>query len=49
MNYNASITVDVEAEEEGEALDKARDIAEDADIRQITIGCENESRILTQR
>ena len=49
MNYNASFTVDVEAEEEGEALDKARDIAEDADIRQFTIGCENESRILTQR
>lgn len=46
MNYNASIVVEVYAEEEGEALDKARDKAEDADIRQFVIGSENESRIL---
>ena len=46
MNYNASIVVEVYAENEGEALDKARDKAEDADIRQFTIGCENESKIL---
>ena len=46
MNYNASIVVEVEASDEGEALDMARDRAEDADIRQFTIGCENESRIL---
>ena len=37
LNYNASIVVDVEAEDEGEALDKARDLAEDADNRQFTI------------
>lgn len=48
MNYNAFIVVDVMAEDEGEALDKARDIAEDADIRQFTISNENESKILRQ-
>jgi hypothetical protein len=48
MNYNASIIVDVIAEDEGEALDKARDKAEDADIRQFVIGSENESKILRQ-
>lgn len=46
MCYNATIVVDVEAEDEGQALDRARDKAEDADIRQFTIGSENESRIL---
>lgn len=46
MNYNASIIVEVLANDEGEALDKARDKAENADIRQFTIGSENESRIL---
>lgn len=45
-NYNATITVDVEANDEGDALGKARDYAEDADIRQFTIGAERESRIL---
>ena len=40
FNYNASIVVDVEGEfhDEGEALDKAREIAEDADINEFTIG-----------
>ena len=46
MNYNASIIVEVLANDEGEALDKAKDKAENADIRQFTIGSENESRIL---
>ena len=46
MNYNASIVVEVMAVDEGEALDKARDKAEDADIRQFTIGNEGESKIL---
>lgn len=45
-NYTASIIANVEANDEGEALDKARDYAEDADIRQFTIGGERESRIL---
>lgn len=46
MNYNASIVVEVMADDEGQALDKARDKAEDADIRQFTIGNESESKIL---
>jgi hypothetical protein len=52
LNYNASIIVDVEVDEtpdaEGKALEKARDIAEDADIREFTIGTERESEILRQ-
>ena len=48
MNYNASIIVEVVAENEGDALNKARDKAEDADIRQFTICGENESRILSR-
>lgn len=46
MNYNAFIVLDVFAEDEGQALDKARDMAEDADIRQFTIGAENNAKIL---
>jgi len=49
MNYNATITLEVEAEDEGQALDKARDIAEDADIRQFSLGSEGESKILRQQ
>ena len=30
-NFNASIIVDVDAKDEGEALDKGRNIAEEAD------------------
>jgi hypothetical protein len=52
LNYNASIVVDVEVENtpnaEGDALEKARNIAEDADIREFTIGNERESQILRQ-
>ncbi len=52
LNYNASIIVDVEVENtpnaEGDALEKARNIAEDADIREFTIGNERESQILRQ-
>ena len=46
MNYIASIVLEVTAEDEGQALNKARDKAEDADIRQFTIGSEDVSRIL---
>ena len=46
MNYTASIIVDVDAENEGEALNKAREIAEDADIRAFSICVEGESQIL---
>lgn len=53
LNYNASIIVDVTVDgnsqnAEGEALEKARNIAEDADIREFTIGSERESQILRQ-
>lgn len=48
VNYNATMTVDVDAEDEGEALDKARNIAEDADIRQFTIGGERESQVVAR-
>lgn len=52
LNYTASIIVDVEVENtqhaEGDALEKARNIAEDADIREFTIGNERESLILRQ-
>lgn len=47
-NYNASIVVDVMAEDEGQALDKARDRAEEADIRDFAINGERESVILRQ-
>ena len=46
LNYTASIIEEVIANDEGEALDKARDKAEDADIREFTIGNESESKIL---
>lgn len=46
MNYVASIVVNVSGNDEGEALDKARDKAEDADIREFTIGNELDSKIL---
>ena len=52
LNFIASIVVDVEVENkenaEGDALEKARNIAEDADIREFTIGKELESQILRQ-
>jgi len=47
LNYNASIVVTVEANDEGEALDKARNIAEESDIEQFTITNERESQILS--
>ena len=51
FNYNASIVVDVEGDfhDEGEALDKAREIAEDANINEFTIDEERESKILNVR
>jgi hypothetical protein len=45
-NYNASIVVDVDAKEEGEALEKGRNIAEEADIKQFTICGEREAQIV---
>lgn len=48
LNYDASITVDVLAEDEGEALTKARDFAEDADVRQFTICNERTAEIINR-
>ncbi len=47
-NFNASIVVDVDAKDEGDALEKGRRIAEDADIKQFTICGERESQILSR-
>lgn len=48
LNYIASIRVSVNGDfkDEGEALAKAREMAEDADINEFNIGNELESRIL---
>jgi hypothetical protein len=48
INYNASIIFDVEAKDEGEALDKARNLAEESDISDFTLTHENESRIINR-
>lgn len=45
-NYNASIIVDVDAKDEGEALEKGRNIAEEADLKQFTICGEREAQIV---
>ena len=47
-NYNATVTVDVEANDEGEALSKGRELAEEADIKEFTICGEREAQILRQ-
>lgn len=49
LNYDASIDVEVEANDEGEALSKAREYAEtDADARQFSICNERNSNIISQ-
>jgi len=45
-NYNASIIVQVEAKDEGEALEKGRNLAEEADVKQFTICGEREAQIV---
>ena len=48
LTYEAVIDVEVEAKDEGEALDKARDYAEiEADSNQFSICNEKHSRILS--
>lgn len=49
MRYIASITVSVTADDEGEALDKARDLAENADIAEFNIGDETNAIILNRQ
>ena len=48
MNYQATYTAMVEANDEGEALDKARTQAEEADIRDFVINNELESNIVAR-
>ena len=45
-NFNASIVVEVDAKDEGEALEKGRNIAEEADVKQFVIHGEREAQIL---
>ena len=47
-NFIASIIVDVEGKDEGEALEKGRNIAEEADIKQFTICGEREAQIINR-
>lgn len=49
LNYNARYIATVEANDEGEALEKARDLAEEADMKEYAITNEFESRILDTR
>lgn len=46
LNYNATFTTEVDAKDEGEAYDKARNQAEEADIKEFVICGERETQIL---
>jgi hypothetical protein len=46
INYKASIVFDVEGEDEGAVLQKARELAEEADANDFSFGEELESQIL---
>ena len=48
LNYNASYVTEVDAKDEGEAYDKARNMAEEADIKEFVICGERESQILNR-
>ena len=47
-NFIASYTTEVEAKDEGEALDKARNMAAEADLKEYVICGERESQILNR-
>lgn len=46
MNYIASIVIDVEANDEGEALTKARELAEMAPMSNFALTSEENARII---
>ena len=46
LTYTANIIKTVEANDEGEALEKARDLSEESDMNEFVIVEERESRIL---
>ena len=47
INYKASINVDVDGMDEGDALAKAREIAEEADMKEFVFSNELESRVVS--
>lgn len=47
-NFTASYTTEVDAKDEGEALEKARNKAEEADLKEFVICGERESQILSR-
>lgn len=47
LTYLANIVKSVEANDEGEALEKARNLAEESDINEFVIVEERESRVLS--
>jgi hypothetical protein len=47
LNYTARIVRTVEASDEGDALEKARNLAEDADMNEFTLCEEQTSNILS--
>ena len=49
LNYNARITKTIEATDEGDALEKARTLAEDADMKEFTLTEELVSRVVGTR
>ena len=47
-NFTAYYTTEVDAKDEGEALEKARNKAEEADLKEFVICGERESQILSR-
>ena len=47
LNYNAVIDVEVDANDEGDALGKARAIAEDSDMNEFVLTSERESQVIS--
>ena len=48
MSYNATIDVPVDAADEGDALQKAREVAENADIKQFSLFNENNASVVSR-
>ena len=49
LNYNARITKTIEAKDEGDALEKARTLAEEADMKEYTLTEELVSKVIETR
>ena len=48
VNYDATDVAEVDANDEGDALGKARQMAEEADVREFQIRNEKEARVLAR-